>query len=81
MKELQCAEWHVNEQGTAIVDRAMTGTGGSGYLAGHPLSRLYRDARAGSFMQTFSPLEAPGYIGAVTLGATPTTAVDRGTST
>jgi alkylation response protein AidB-like acyl-CoA dehydrogenase len=71
LKEHQIMKWTVQRKAIDVVDRAMTTVGGSAYLSKSPFSRLYRDVRAGPFMQPFAPYEALEYIGRVTLGVDP----------
>ncbi len=73
MKDYQSAKWVVNRNAIDIVSQAMDLSGGGGFMARNPLSRLYRDVRAGPFMQPYSPIDARDYMGKVLLGAYPET--------
>jgi alkylation response protein AidB-like acyl-CoA dehydrogenase len=69
--EGQCMKWIVEHAAINVVNRAMTVSGGAGYMSGHPLSRLYRDVRAGPFMQPFGEYEVMEFIGKSALGIEP----------
>ena len=71
MRDYQCAKWTVNQNAISIVSRAMDIVGGSAFTSRHELSRLYRDVRAGPFMQPFSPTELRMYVGQVAAGLPP----------
>jgi len=71
MQDYQAAKWVVNRGAIDIVSRSMDLLGGAGYTNAHPLARMYRDVRAGPFMQPFAPTEAREYIGKVALGLWP----------
>lgn len=71
MKDYQTAKWIVNANAIDIVSQAMDLSGGAGYLSQNPLSRLYRDVRAGPFMQPHSPIDARDYVGRVLLDRPP----------
>jgi alkylation response protein AidB-like acyl-CoA dehydrogenase len=69
--ESQAAKTFVNETAARIVDRALSLSGGAGYLNGHPLARAYRDVRAGSFMQPLGSNRAYDLLGDIALGREP----------
>ena len=71
MKDYQAAKWVVNRGAIDIVSKAMDLAGGSGFMSTNPLSRLYRDVRAGPFMQPFAPTEVREYVGSIALGLYP----------
>ena len=69
--EVQAAKTFVNQAAARIVDRALTLSGGAGYMASHPLARAYRDMRAGSFMQPLSFTRAYEFISRAALNLEP----------
>ena len=66
--ELQSAKTFINEVAVRVVDRALSMSGGAGYFNKHPLSRAYRDVRAGAFMHPLGANRAYEFIGQVALG-------------
>jgi alkylation response protein AidB-like acyl-CoA dehydrogenase len=69
--EVQRAKTFSNQVAKRAVDRALSITGGAAFASGHPLSRLYRDARAGSFMHPLGENIAYEYLGSLALGLRP----------
>ena len=59
--EVQAAKTHINEAGSRVVDRALALSGGAGFMAGHPLAKAWRDARAGAFMHPLGANRAYDY--------------------
>ena len=72
MRHFQATKTFVNQRAIEAVDRAMRASGGAGFMAASPLARMYRDVRAGPFMQPWSPLEVYTYLGQLALGLDPT---------
>jgi alkylation response protein AidB-like acyl-CoA dehydrogenase len=64
----QAAKTFVTEASARIVDRALSLSGGAGYLNGSPLARAYRDVRAGGFMHPLGTNRAYALLGDVALG-------------
>jgi alkylation response protein AidB-like acyl-CoA dehydrogenase len=70
--DVQAAKAFANEASVRVVDRALALSGGAGYMTAHPLSRAYRDVRAGAFMHPLGANRAYEFIGEVALGLAPT---------
>lgn len=69
--EVQAAKAHITEAGSRVVDRALALSGGVGFMAGHPLSKAWRDARAGAFMHPLGANRAYDYLARTALGVEP----------
>ena len=67
MQSYQAAKWTVNRGAIAIVDQALDLAGGGGFMSANTLSRLYRDVRAGPFMQPHAATDIRRYVGQVAL--------------
>jgi alkylation response protein AidB-like acyl-CoA dehydrogenase len=70
MRTFQAGKLFVNEQACLIVDRCMSLVGGAAYTGSHELARLYRDVRAGGFMQPHSPPDALTFLADTTFTGT-----------
>jgi alkylation response protein AidB-like acyl-CoA dehydrogenase len=69
--EVQAAKTHINDAATRITDRALALSGGAGYMNGHPLSKAWRDARAGAFMHPLGANRAHDFLARTALGLAP----------
>lgn len=67
MTSFQRAKLTVNRLAPEVVDDCMTLAGGASFVAGHPLARLARDARAGSFMHPFTYADGIDFLSGQTL--------------
>ncbi|RAY12708.1 acyl-CoA dehydrogenase [Actinomadura craniellae] len=62
MFDFQRAKLMVNHLAPEIVNNCLTVIGGASYVASNPLSRYYRDVRAGAFMHPFTYPDAVDYL-------------------
>ncbi len=69
--EIQAVKTVVGEAAARLVERALTMTGGGGFLNGHPVARAYRDVRAGTFMNPLASNRAYELVGMAALGLDP----------
>jgi alkylation response protein AidB-like acyl-CoA dehydrogenase len=68
MTAFQCAKMTVNKLSAEVVEDCLTVVGGAAYAGGHPLGRLYRDVRAGCFMQPYTYVDGVDYLSGQALG-------------
>ena len=69
--EVQACKAFLTSTGVHVVDRAMALSGGAGYLAKHPLSKAWRDVRAGGFMHPVGANRADILLAQTALGVAP----------
>jgi len=67
---MTAAKCVANECATFVANKALQLIGGRGYVKGHPIERLVRDARAGSLM-AFTTEQARDMIGRAMVGMNP----------
>lgn len=68
MTPFQCAKLMVNRLAGDIVNDCLTVVGGAVYGSSHPLGRLYRDVRAGWFMQPYTYVDGVEFLSGQALG-------------
>lgn len=68
MLPFQYAKLVANRLAPSIVNDCMTVTGSVAYSTGHQLSRLFRDVRAGGFMQPYTYVDGVDFLSAQALG-------------
>ena len=71
IKNCACTKKFVMETAATIVDRCVTLYGGGAYVSDNPMAKLYRDVRAGQFMQPWARNQAIEIIGKVALDLDP----------
>jgi alkylation response protein AidB-like acyl-CoA dehydrogenase len=69
--EAQSAKLFVGDAAVRIVDRALSISGGAGYLNGNPLARAYRDVRALPFMHPLGANRGYAFLGQLGAGREP----------
>ena len=69
--EVQAAKTHLNEAASRVTDRALALSGGAGFMAANPLSKAWRDARAGAFMHPLGANRVYDYLARTALGVEP----------
>jgi alkylation response protein AidB-like acyl-CoA dehydrogenase len=70
--EAQKAKAFVTEAAVRIADRALSVSGGAGYMNGSPLARACRDVRAAAFMNPLGANRAYEFLTDLALGGSPT---------
>jgi alkylation response protein AidB-like acyl-CoA dehydrogenase len=66
--DVQAAKVFITDAAQRVVDRSLSMAGGAGFMNRNPLSRHYRDVRAGAFMHPLSSTAARDFIARTSLG-------------
>lgn len=70
-REVQASKAFLNAAAVRVVDRSLALSGGAGYLASNPLSKAWRDVRAGGFMHPVGANRVDVLLGRTELGLAP----------
>jgi alkylation response protein AidB-like acyl-CoA dehydrogenase len=69
--EVQAAKASITAGASRVADRALALSGGAGFMASHPLAKLWRDARAGAFMHPLGANRIDDLLARTVLGLDP----------